>query len=206
MGQHFSTSIPISDVLTVKTIATSLFISLWLSCNSWYKFHYSLLDDRKHIDRIKSDFSNSNKLYKEFERLFKSAYSKEQKALFTNIELLHYSLNRKTINAPRLIGSLNFENVLIDYSQKSVPTAYTSVIVKNAKKKNGKLKASANGVDFGDMVFINDSERVFAGLFEIIYQIRCLLVHGDFDPTNDNQEIIKYCYLILVDLMKPFCG
>ncbi len=184
----------------------SPFISLWLSCNNWYKFHYSLANDRAHIDKIKSDFSKSNKLYKEFERLFKSGYTKEQKHLFTNIELLHYSLNRKAINAPNLSGSLNFENVLIDYSQKSSAIAYTSIIIKNAKNKNGKLKASVNGVDFGDIVFINDSQKVFAGLFEIIYQIRCLLVHGDFDPKDENQEIIKYCYLILVDLMKPFCG
>ena len=116
-----------------------------------------------------------------------------------------YSLNRKVLNAPNLIKPLNFENVLIDYSQKAVPTAYTEITIKNAKTITGKLKANVNGVDFGDLVFINDSKKVFAGLFEIIYQVRCLLVHGDLEPTEDNHEIIKYCYLILADLMKPFC-
>ncbi len=183
----------------------SSFVSLWLSCNSWYNFHYSLANDREHINKVKSDFTNTNKLFKEFDKLFNGSFTKEQKSLFANIELLHYSLNRKVLNAPSLIKPLNFENVLIDYSQKAVPTAYTEITIKNAKTITGKLKASVNGVDFGDLVFINDSKKVFAGLFEIIYQVRCLLVHGDLEPTEDNHEIIKYCYLILADLMKPFC-
>jgi hypothetical protein len=183
----------------------SSFVSLWLSCNSWYNFHYSLANDREHINKVKSDFTNTNKLFKEFDKLFNGSFTKEQKSLFANIELLHYSLNRKVLNAPSLLKPLNFENVLIDYSQKAVTTAYTEITIKNAKTITGKLKASANGVDFGDLVFINDSKKVFAGLFEIIYQVRCLLVHGDLEPTEDNHEIIKYCYLILADLMKPFC-
>ena len=183
----------------------SSFLSLWLSCNSWYNFHYSLANDRDHINKVKCDFTNVNKLFKEFDKLFNGSFTKEQKSLFTNIELLHYSLNRKVLNAPNLIKPLNFENVLIDYSQKAVPTAYTEITIKNAKTITGKLKANVNGVDFGDLVFINDSKKVFAGLFEIIYQVRCLLVHGDLEPTEDNHEIIKYCYLILADLMKPFC-
>ena len=181
------------------------FLSLWLSCNNWYKFQYTLANDRVHVNKIKSDFTSNNKLFKEFDKLFTGSFSKEQKSLFTNIELLHYSLYREVLKPLILKNPLNFECVLIDYSQKAVPTAYTAVIIKNAKTSKGKLKASVSGVDFGELVFINDSKKVFAGLFEIIYQVRCLLVHGDLEPTEGNHEIIKYCYLILADLMKPFC-
>lgn len=183
----------------------SSFVSLWLSCNSWYNFHYSLANDRAHINKVKTDFTNTNKLFKEFDKLFTGSYTKEQKSLFANIELLHYSLNRKTLNAPNLIRPLNFENVLVDYALKSDLTAYAQITIDNAKTRTGKLKASVNGVDLGDIVLINDSRIVFAGLFEIIYQVRCLLVHGDLEPTDDVHEIIKYCYLIIYDLMKPFC-
>lgn len=58
---------------------------LWLSCNSWYNFHYSLGKDRTHIDRIKSDTSNQNKLYKEFERIFTSGKIKEKTNLWNNM-------------------------------------------------------------------------------------------------------------------------
>lgn len=183
----------------------SSFVSLWLSCNSWYNFHYSLANDREHINKVKSDFTNKNKLYKEFDKLFTGSNTKEQKSLFANIELLHYSLNRKILSSPSLIKPLNFENILIDYSQKASATGYTSIIIQNAKTITGKLKAGVNGIDLGEIVFINDSEKVFAGLFETLYQIRCLLVHGDLEPTEDNHEIIKYSYLILADLMRPFC-
>lgn len=182
------------------------FLSLWLSCNSWYNFHYSLRNDREHINKVKSDFSNSNKLYKEFDKLFIGQSTKEQKSLFVNIELLHYSLNRKLLSTPSLEKSLNFDNILIDFTQKANITAYISIIVKNAKTKTGNLKTGISGIDLGDIVVINDSKLVFAGLFEIIYQVRCLLVHGDLEPNDDNHEIVKYCYLMLFDLMKPFCS
>lgn len=184
----------------------SSFITLWLSCNSWYNFHYSLSNDREHINKVKSDFTNTNKLFKEFNKLFTGQYTKEQKSLFANIELLHYSLNRKEIIAPKLLKTLNFENILVDYSQKSNLSAYQEIIIKNAKTPTGKLKSAVNGIDLGDIVIVNDSQLVFAGIFEIIYQVRCLLVHGELEPTDDSQEIVKYCYLILIDLMKPFCG
>ena len=183
----------------------SSFIGLWLSCNSWYNFHYSLNSDREHINKIKSDFTNTNKLYKEFEKLFNGSYTKEQKSLFANIELLYYSLNRITISPTALIKPLNFANVLIDYSRKSDINAYQSIVIKNAKTKMGKLKSAINGVDLGDIVLTDNANEVFAGLFEIIYQIRCLLVHGNIEPINEYHEIIKYCYLILFDLLKPFC-
>lgn len=183
----------------------SSFVGLWLSCNSWYNFQYSLNNDREHINKVKCDYTKTNKLFKEFEKLFVGPVTKEQKSLFANIELLHYSLNRKVLKPQSLLKPLNFDNVLIDYSQKSDINAYTSLIIKTAKTMTGKLKKGVNGIDLGEIVFKNDSQSVFAGLFEIIYQVRCLLVHGEIEPTDDNHEIVKYSYLILFDLMKSFC-
>ena len=79
-----------------------------------------MANDREHINEVKSDFTNTNKLFKEFDKLFTGSVTKEQKSLFANIELLHYSLNRKVLNAPSLLKPLNFDNVHIDYSQKAI--------------------------------------------------------------------------------------
>ncbi|WP_222704537.1 hypothetical protein [Parabacteroides bouchesdurhonensis] len=182
------------------------FVSLWLSCNSWYNFHYSLNNDRKHINKIKSDTGQTNKLFKEFEKLFTGSSTKEQKSLFSNIELLHYSLNRKLLTAPKLLKPLSLNMALIDWDGKDNNNSYVDLILSNAKTKTGKLKANINGINLGDIVIVNNVQQIFAGLFEIIYQVRCLLVHGDLEPTEDNYEIVKYCYLILHDLMKPFCS
>ena len=34
----------------------SSFVGLWLSCNSWYNFHYSLANDREHINKDEFEF------------------------------------------------------------------------------------------------------------------------------------------------------
>lgn len=86
------------------------------------------------------------------------------------------------------------------------PKIFDNLIIDNAKTRNGKLKsqfASAHGL--GTLVLNNDSQKIFAGLFEIIYQVRCHLVHGSLKPTSENHEVVKYCYLILWDCLVKFC-
>ena len=184
----------------------SAFITLWLSCNSWYNFHYSLGTDRQNIDEIKKDTSSKNKMFGEFCNLMSQNDTKEQKSFFSNIEQLFYSLNRNHIKPDNFIYPLSLDNVLVDYANKNNATAYESIVIKNAKTKTGKLKSSVQGFDLGEIVLISDKQKIFAGIFEIIYQVRCQLVHGNIDPTEENMDTIKYCYFILFDLLKPFCG
>ena len=49
----------------------SPFVSLWLACNSWYNQHYADAGekDRNKIDKIKTDFTARNLLYKKFKTL-----------------------------------------------------------------------------------------------------------------------------------------
>lgn len=182
------------------------FITLWLSCNSWYNFHYSLGNDRNNINKIKNDSSSQNKLFCEFKNLVNQSNTKEQKIFFANIEQLYYSLNRNNISVDRLLFPLSFNKVLVDYSRNNDKTAYEDIVVKNARTKTGKKRRGVSGIDLGEIVLINDIQKVFAGLFEIIYQVRCQLVHGNLNPTDENFDTVKYCYFILYDLLKPFCS
>lgn len=183
----------------------SAFITLWLSCNSWYNFHYSLGNDRENINMIKKDKSPKNKIFCEFSSLLSQSGTKEQKSFFGNIEQLFYSLNRNPIKTDKLEFPLSLEKVLIDYSQYNNLNAYESLVVKNPKTKTGKLKKSVSGIDIGEIVLVDDEQKIFAGIFEIIYQVRCQLVHGNLDPTDENLDTVKYCYFILYDLLRPFC-
>lgn len=182
------------------------FITLWLSCNSWYNFHYSLETDRKNIDKIKSDSTSQNKIFGEFKNLVNQSNTKEQKIFFANIEQLYYSLHRNSISADKLKYPLSFEKVLVDYSRKDDTTAYESIVIQNARTGTGKLRRGISGIDLGEIVLIDEQQKVFACLFEIIYQVRCQLVHGNLNPTEENLDTVKYCYFILYDLLKPFCG
>lgn len=183
------------------------FLSLWLACNSWYNIHYAPLDtDRAIVNKLKSDTNNN--LYKKFDAIFSGSTTKEQKSLYSNLELLYYSLNRAGLQPEKLILPLNYSYVLIDFSKRSKATGYTSIIVKDAATETRELEeGEMEGVQLGDVVISNDVPTVFAGMLEIIYQVRCMLVHGEIDPKiEENHEVVKYCYLILHDLMEDFCS
>jgi hypothetical protein len=186
----------------------SPFINLWLACNSWYNFHYSLNQDRAHVDKLKTEFGNSNKLYAAFTRCFANGSSKDEKSFLSLLELLHYSLNQAEIKPTKFHESkrLTLHCLLIDYEQKKESTAYWDCIITNALKKDGTLKSNQQGIILNSTLVLSaEKEKVFAGLIELIYQVRCALVHGELAPTNENHEVVKYCYLILFELMREFC-
>lgn len=186
----------------------SPFLNLWLACNSWYNFHYTLNSDREHVDKLKSDFSPSNKLYKKFQKNFIQGDTKEIINFLSLMELLHYSLAQAEIQSSKFVDGkrLGLQHLLLDFSQKADANAYLSVILENSLKVDGQLKAGIDGVILNRQLVIDaNSEKVFAGLVEIIYQVRCMLVHGELSPTQENHEVVKYCYLILYELMKDFC-
>lgn len=184
----------------------SAFITLWLSCNSWYNFHYSYNKDRENIDEIKKDSGNKNKIFSEFKSLLSQDGTKEQSRFFSNLEQLYYALNGSRIQPDKFLFPLSFETALIDHSRKNDQNAYECILIKNAKTRTGRLKKTVmDCYVMGDIVLVNNPLKIFAGVFEIIYQVRCMLVHGNLSPTHENLEIVKYCYFILYDLLKPFC-
>lgn len=53
-----------------------------------------------------------------------------------------------------------------------------------------------------DKIYIvSDLQNCFAGIFEIIYQVRNMLVHGKLNPDKAAHDVVKYCYRILWELM-----
>lgn len=184
------------------------FITLWLSCNSWYNFHYGLANDREHINEIKRDASNKNKIGIAFKNLLESGNPKERANIYNCIEQLHYALiQAELVYSGRNIPSnskMSLSNALMDFNAN--PKVSDNLIIDNAKTRRGKLKSKfASAHDLGTLVLNNDSQKIFAGLFEIIYQVRCHLVHGSLKPTSENHEVVKYCYLILWDCLAVFC-
>lgn len=187
------------------------FISLWLACNSWYRSHYSDLggnpdreaSDREFINKIKTDFTRRNHLFKEFERIIKGTHNRKTLGFKTNLEMLYFSLNRAELQSDKLKYSCSFEKMLIDFSQKENQEAYINIIASPRINQNGTVHADDidNVIKLDNKYIVNDPETVFAGLFELIYQIRNMLVHGNVKPEKDEHEVIKYCYMILSDLM-----
>lgn len=176
------------------------FLNLWLACNSWYRNHYSEIrtTDRDFINTIKADYSGRNILLTNFKKYIQDG-SKDGIAFRNNLEQLHYSLERANLK-PERISSISFRAAVIDYTN---PTT-TVDLIKNPKiNADGTVNANdAPNVFKLDKIFITSNLDVFfSGVFEIIYQVRNILVHGNMNPEKDEHNVVKYCYLILWDLM-----
>lgn len=186
----------------------SPFISLWLACNSWYMSHYSDLNDsyagdrnatdRDFINTLKCDTTGRNHLYTKFTDLIEQS-GKNSISFRTDIELLHYSLDRANLQ-PEKINSCSLQNAVVDYNDKDNPVN----LIKNPKiNKGGSVHATdESDVIKLDKIFItSNKQHCFAGLLEIIYQVRNMLVHGKLNPDKDEHDVVKYCYRILWELM-----
>lgn len=176
------------------------FVNLWLSCNAWYMDHYPELDktDRAHINKVKTDTSARNHLYKRFRSLIE-ATGREGNIFRMNIEQFHFSLEQAALESDTT-GRISFEAAVCDYDQKDNKT---NLICRPRIRTTGDVYAEdAPTVIKLETVYVtSDIPTLFSGLFEIIYQVRNCLVHGKMNPGEAEYQVVKYGYLLLYDLM-----
>lgn len=167
----------------------SQFILLWLSTNAWYRSHYAEIvsrKDRDFLERLREDHSPRNKLYSRFERAISTPSLKENRELLSIIEALSFALNRAILYWDDDVRAqpINFDNCIM----ATGPKAYGSMTVKK----------HASGIVISDKLKLLESrDDLFNCFLEIIYKVRCLLVHGDLEPSTDNHEVVKQCYALL---------
>lgn len=169
-------------------------VVLWLSTNAWYRSHYSEITtrkDRDFLNKLRDDHSSRNKIYTRFDRLLSSEDTKEHAELINAIEALSFALNTSQLlwdeNNRTTVITLN--NCLLSPNPKS----YGSLVVKKR----------APGITISNTLKLTDDRSaLFNGLLEIIYQVRCQLVHGQLEPSEVNHEVVKQCYFLLHLLMR----
>ena len=168
-------------------------VILWLSTNSWYRSHYSEItsrQDRQFLNKLREDHTTRNKLFARFDKSLQTAGTKEHAELISNIEALSFALNRAELlwDEEQPSSVITFEHCLSALN----PKAYGSLIVNK----------HATGIRISDTLKLTDDKyAVFNGFLEIIYQVRCQLVHGQLEPNNENHEVVKQCYFLLHKFM-----
>lgn len=183
------------------------FVSLWLACNSWYRSHYSELGtqeyDRTFINQLKTDFTGRNHMFQRFENCLLGSNEKKKISFKTNLELLHFSLNRAELKPKRLIYSCSFQYLLCDYANKDDSNGYVNIVANPKINKDGTVSKTEedNVIRLDSKYIISDIKTVFSGLLELIYQVRNMVIHGHVKPEKDEHEVVKYSYLILSELM-----
>lgn len=53
-----------------------------------------------------------------------------------------------------------------------------------------------------NVVFITERAKVSRGVIEVLYLLRCSLMHGEVTPDNNSLEVYKYAYYILAAILK----
>lgn len=168
-------------------------VILWLSTNSWYRSHYSDIESRKDRDflnQLRSDRTGRNKLFSRCKKLFTPDNPKDHAEFISNVEAMYFALNRGELlwDEEDSGSKISFENCLFVPS----PKTYGSLVINK----------HASGIKISETLkLIDDTSAVFNGFLEIIYQIRCQLVHGQMEPTEENHEIVKQAYFLLYALM-----
>lgn len=169
-------------------------VVLWLSTNAWYRSHYSEITtrkDRDFLNKLRDDHSTRNKIYTRFARLLSSEGTKEHAELISVIEALSFALN-----SAQLLWDENNPATgitLINCILTPNPKTYGSLVV---KKNVAGIKINKS------LKLTNDRSALFNGLLEIIYQVRCQLVHGQLEPSEVNHEVVKQVYFLLHLLMR----
>ena len=54
------------------------------------------------------------------------------------------------------------------------------------------------------IVFITERAKVSRGLIEVLYLLRCSLMHGEVFPDQNSNEVYKFAYYILATVLKKF--
>lgn len=169
-------------------------VVLWLSTNAWYRSHYSEITtrkDRDFLNKLRDDHSTRNKIYTRFDRMLSAADTKDRAELINTIEALSFALNSVQL----LWDEQNPSSVmtLVNCLLTPGPKTYGSLVVKKR----------ASGITISDTLKLTDDRSaLFNGFLEIIYQVRCQLVHGQLEPNDENHEVVKQCYFLLHLLMR----
>lgn len=175
---------------------------MWLSTNSWYRSHYSEIEskkDRDFINALHDDNTGRNKLYRQMDGLLGDK-SKRGAAFLSHLESLFYALNTAALKWEDKEGAqiISFHHCM---QHNTTPTVYFSIVEEIPRPKT-KSEAEDARIRIDDrVVLVSASEKIFNGLLEIIYKVRCLLVHGQLEPTNENHDVVRQCYFVLQVMM-----
>lgn len=93
---------------------------------------------------------------------------------------------------------INFRNCR---RHNTTPVEYFS-IVEDVTRPQKISEAEAARIRIDERtIFISSLQEVFSGILEIIYKVRCLLVHGLLEPTKENHDVVRHCYFVLQMMM-----
>lgn len=170
------------------------FLKLWMSFNNWYK--QDLPGVRFDTEAI-SQYKTTGKIKDEFLRFF--SLNSEIGIDFQNA-LHDLVLNLKTYDLKKEKRDGTSESV--NYRVKNSQGVEFDLILENADRRGGKEPVYISTDKKRFQILEENKEKFFEQTLEIIYQVRCNLVHGSFDIENlFFLKMVECSYKILYPIM-----
>ena len=72
----------------------------------------------------------------------------------------------------------------------------------NPKRKENLLSNNYNYIQVGENRFKNDVDLLSQAIIQVLYRLRCILFHGEIQPSKDNLSVYEYAYSIMRILIK----
>ncbi len=169
------------------------FLKLWLSFNSWYKKQYrrntTIRTDRDHLEKIKIE---TNLFKTEFEYLLNS----NNVEWLSHLEELLKGLNNSDLK--------KYETDLI-YRHPDDDNAILlkDLFIQSFSESTFRARISSHVRKNDNLYFISSTEDVFKLVLELIYLVRCSLVHGSLSIDNQtNLDVVESAYHLLFEVLK----
>ncbi|MDE0012488.1 MAG: hypothetical protein OXU36_15160 [Candidatus Poribacteria bacterium] len=178
-----------------------LFVFLWFALNVWMRDHFQKeTTDRKRLDMLKR---SGGALLGAFNRLI-LAQSTSGERFRAEFGELHDALvgARIPYNEDRWPNrSIDFDCCIVNWNNGQ--PSFESILV---LEEIGDDTATYNYIELNDDLYVeNDPERLFAAYMEIVYQIRCTLIHGDLDIDIEDiahKRVVRQLYITLSMVME----
>jgi len=178
------------------------FVKLWLSFNALYKRLYqnsqNLRSDRDYIEELKN---NNNVIMRRFIQMFSTTNTSTEAQEFKfYLQELFKAYGGNIINSKSIFRD-DEKGVKPQMNRTNLQELNFSAFI---HPNNNRLKAkSVNGYIKIERLFIQDNGYdLWPYLLEIIYMVRCMLVHGVMDPTAENHKLIQSTFIVLRHLIK----
>jgi len=71
-------------------------------------------------------------------------------------------------------------------------------LVSKSKKKEDKIVLDSHS----KICFINNPELISKALIQVLYNLRCMLFHGEIDPSDINQGVYEHAFYILKSIIQ----
>ena len=186
-----------------------LFVFLWFALNVWMRDHFKKeISDRKRLDMLKR---SGGSLLGAFNRLI-LAQNANGERFRSEFGELHDALvgARIPYNEDRWPNrTIDFDCCIINWNNgqpKFESILMLEEIDDDSASNNYPVPDEMNKIELNDDLCVeNDPERLFSAYMEIVYQIRCSLIHGDLDTNIKdiaNIRVVRQLYSTLAMVME----